>query len=332
MFRHCAGFLVFTVLAVSAGAHAPVQEKTTPEKPADTPLPPELRFADGSAVRMALLQDQIEVRTKYGLLTVPLADVRFIEFGLRVPPETARRLEAAATALASEEYPQREKAGAELLGLKELAWPTVRSLLKSTDKEVAKRAAEIHEKLLVQLTEDQRNLRSFDIIRTDDFEIRGTIQGSALKARSPYFGEIQVQYASLRRFRRLSNNDLDREVVVDAAKFGVAGKVWMDTTLELDGDGATVFQATGEVDLNPQGGNGQFKVGPQGTPQWGNNGGDRFMAGSLVGRIGEKGREFYIGEQFEVKPGERGKLYLRIAAGPWGNLSVGEYKVKITTR
>jgi hypothetical protein len=332
MLRLPAGVLAIAVLALIASAAALAQDKTTKEKPADVPLPPELRFADGSAVRLALLQDQIEVRTKYGLLTIPLTDIRNIEFGLRVPPETARRLETAASALASEEYQAREKAVAELLGLKELAWPTVRTLLKSSDKEVARRAADIHEKLLVQLTEDQRNMRSFDIIRTDDFEVRGTIQGTALKARSPYFGDIQVQYATLRQYRRLTGNDLEREVVIDAAKFGGAGKAWMDTTFEFDGDTAVLINVTGEVDLNPQGGNGQFRVGPNGTQQWGNNGGERFMPGALVGRIGDKGREFLIGEHFEGKPGERGKLFLRVAIGPWGNLSVGEYKVKIIVR
>jgi hypothetical protein len=328
MYRTCV--LTLTVLAAFCASRASAQEKAKDK--ADVPVPPELRFADGSAIRMALLQDQIEVRTKYGLLTIPLTDVRAIEFGLRVPPDTARRLEAAAAGLASEEFPQREKASAELLALKELAWPTVKTLLKNPDKEVARRAGEIHEKMLAQLTEDQRSLRPYDVIRTDDFEVRGTIQGSALKARSPYFGDIQVQYASLRQYRRLTGTDLEREVVIDAAKHGVAGKAWLDTTFEFDGDTAVRIEANGEVDLNPQGGNGQFKVGPSGTQQWGVNGGERFMPGALVGRIGEKGREFLIGEHFEGKPTERGKLYLRVAIGPWGNLSVGEYKVKINVR
>ncbi len=86
------------------------------------------------------------------------------------------------------------------------------------------------------------------------------------------------------------------------------------------------------MDLNPQGGNGQFRTGPAGTQQWGVNGNERHPPGVLLGRVGDKGREFVIGEKFEGKPGEQGKLYLRIVSGPWGNTSAGEYKVKVSSR
>ena len=45
----------------------------------------EVRFADGSVVRMTMLQDQLDVMTRYGKLSVPLADIRRIEFGLHMP-------------------------------------------------------------------------------------------------------------------------------------------------------------------------------------------------------------------------------------------------------
>ncbi len=316
------------VLAVSlAAARAPVDDKASKDKSAE--LPPELRFADHSAVRLALLQDQIEVQTRYGKLLVPLADVRSIEFALRVPAETTKRLDAAATALGSEDFQSREKASAELLSLREMAWPVVQGLTKSSDKEVARRAAELQEKLQGLLSEEQRNMRPYDVVRTDAFTIHGTILGTGLKARSPYFGEVEVQLATLRYYRRMRTNDLDREVVVDAAKYALLNRVWLDTGIELDGETGLVIQATGEVDL--QGGNGQFKTGPTGNGQFGNRG-DSFLPGSLIGRIGEKGREFLIGDHHEAKFTERGKLYLRIACGPWGNQTVGEYKVKVTGR
>jgi len=332
MLRRCAGALVIAALCCLSAVADPVPEKAATDKPADNALPPELRFADGSAVRLALLQDQIEVRTKYGTLTVPLAEVRSIEFGLRIPPEAARRLESAAANLASEDFAAREKASAELLALRELAWPTVRSLTKSPDREVSRRAAEIQEKLQAQLTETQKAMRPYDVIRTDAFEIHGLIQGNGLKARSPYFGDVQVEFANLRQYRRLNGTEFEREVVVDAQKYGLQGRTWMDTGFEIDGDSVVVMNVSGEVDLNPQGGNGQFRIGPQGTPQWGVPGNDRFPPGALVGRIGDKGREFLVGEHFEGKPAEHGKVYLRIAGSPWGNLSVGEYKVKMSYR
>src|SRR5260370_21493508 len=114
MFRPLAAALTAVVLVPFAAARPQMGEKTGRPAPGE-PAPPELRFADGSAVRLALLQDQVEVRTKYGKLTVPLAEIRSVEFGLRVPEETTRRLEAASAGLGSEEFREREQASAELL-------------------------------------------------------------------------------------------------------------------------------------------------------------------------------------------------------------------------
>ena len=327
-FTLAVGAAILALSMAAARAPAPGDDKAAKDKPAE--VPPELRFADNSTVRLALLQDQIEIQTRYGKLVVPFADIRSIEFAQRVPADTAKRLEAAAADLASEDMQTRAKASAELLALKELAWPVVQGLTKHADKEVARRAVELQEKLHSQLSEEQRNMRPFDVVRTDAFTINGTIVGTGLKARSPYFGEVEVQLVTLRSYRRMRATDMDKELVIDAAKYGLqAPRTWLDTGIDLEGEAGLNIQASGEIDL--QGGNGQFKSGPTGNGQFGNRG-DTFLPGALVGRIGEKGREFLIGDHHEAKSTERGKLYLRIAGGPWGNQSVGEYKVKITGR
>ena len=308
----------------------PVEDKTGKVKFID--MPPELRFADTSAVRLVLLHEQIEVQTRYGKLLVPLRDIRSIEFGLRIPPDAARRLETAAADLASEDFATREKASADLLALKELAWHAVQGLTKNPDKEVARRAIEIHEKLQNQLSEELRNLRPYDVVRTDAFTIHGNIVGAGLKARSPYFGDVEVQFANLRSYRRMRVGDLDREVIVDAGKYGLQQpRAWLDTGIELDGETPIHIQATGEIDLNPGAGNNAFKSGPGGNPQWANNRVEGHSPGVLVGRVGDKGTEFVIGDKYEGKPTERGKLYLRIGASPWAN-EAGQYTVKITAR
>ena len=45
----------------------------------------EVRFGDGSVVRMTLLQDQLEVMTRYGKLSIPITEIRRVEFGLHIP-------------------------------------------------------------------------------------------------------------------------------------------------------------------------------------------------------------------------------------------------------
>ena len=55
------------------------------------------------------------------------------------------------------------------------------------------------------------------------------------------------------------------------------------------------------------------------------------MAGTLLGRVGENGKVFVIGERYDNVPGEEGKLYLHIVPSPWNNASSGTYQVHITT-
>ena len=64
------------ILAVSSRSLA---QSSTPSSP--RPNLAEVRFGDGSIVRMTLLQENLEVQTKYGKLNIPLSDVRRVEFG-----------------------------------------------------------------------------------------------------------------------------------------------------------------------------------------------------------------------------------------------------------
>src|SRR5947209_8811138 len=68
----------------------------------------EVQFANGSTVRMAIVQDKVEVQTRYGKLAIPLADIQRIEFGVHLPPDIAKRVEEAVLKLASVQYAERE--------------------------------------------------------------------------------------------------------------------------------------------------------------------------------------------------------------------------------
>ena len=73
--------LLVTLLIVLLPLVACAQDK---DKPKTDPHSFELRFADGSNVRMTMLDPSFEVSTRFGKLTVPWAEVRKIEFGLRL--------------------------------------------------------------------------------------------------------------------------------------------------------------------------------------------------------------------------------------------------------
>src|SRR5262245_29462981 len=110
-------------LALAAGATVGQEKGDKGEKndPRGKPDPGaiEVRFADDSTVKMVLLHSNIEVTTRYGKLTVPVSELRRIEFGLRITEDTAKKIAAAVARLGSREFKQRDAAVAELLALRE---------------------------------------------------------------------------------------------------------------------------------------------------------------------------------------------------------------------
>src|SRR4051794_18919766 len=93
LMMYCSHWAVLAAALAATGA--PGQEKDEKSPPATRPDANvvEIRFADDSTVKMVLQHNSLEVATRYGKLTVPVAEMRRIEFGLRIPEETARRID-----------------------------------------------------------------------------------------------------------------------------------------------------------------------------------------------------------------------------------------------
>ena len=132
--------LLAAALVIAGDTVGQEKEARNASGPRPNPYPVEVRFADDSTVKAALLEKHVEIVTRYGKLTVPVEEVRKIELGLRIPEETAKRIDAAITRLGSQEFAQREAATAELLELREQAYPALQQAARSTDAEVARRA------------------------------------------------------------------------------------------------------------------------------------------------------------------------------------------------
>lgn len=314
-----------TVLSLSLISLGLLQAQETSE-PAK-PLQAEVRFGDGSLVRMTILQESLEVMTKYGKLSVPLSDIRRIEFGLHLPDGVEPQIVEAIKLMGSEVYRHREDAARDLVKLGHWAYPSVRKAARSSDLEVAQRAQGILKRIGEKVPPDQLRIKCEDSIQTNEFAITGRVVTPTIKARSTHFGEVTLKLSDLRSLHIRSGTG-ETEVVVDAAKYGSATDQWMDAGMVVDASLRLVIQSSGQVDLWPQG-PGQYMTGPKGYSTPGKGG--THMAGSLLGRVGEAGKVFLIGDRFEGVPGEEGKVFLHIVPSPWNNASTGSYRVKIAT-
>jgi hypothetical protein len=321
----CSTWVLLSIL-LAAGAEPPQDLAKTPAvKQAEA----EVFFADGSVVRVVLLHDFIDVMTKYGKLTIPTRDIRKIDFGVHLSEGVRQRIEDGIKQLGSDVYRQRQDAVRQLVGLGALAYPAVHAASMSSDPEVAKRAQTVIKHLRDRIPAEQLRLKSEDVILTAEFPVTGRIMFPVLKARTAYFGDVDLRLSELRTLR-LRGGAGEAEIILDAARYGSAPDQWFDTGFVVDSHAGLVVTASGIVDLWPQT-PGQYTATPKGYGQPGPTKAGKFMSASLLGRIGENGTPFLIGDHYEGTPGQEGHLFLHIVPSPWNNASTGSYTVKVST-
>jgi hypothetical protein len=320
-FRALALAALGAAAAVVATAQPPVT--TTPAKKAEGQDVVEVRLADGSAVRMTLTQTHIDVTTRYGKLSVPVADVKRIDFGFRYPEGAQAKIEDAVAKLGASNYRQREAAATELLALKELAYPALKRAAQSADAEVVKRAEELLKKIEEKVPAERLKVGENDLIHTQEFTIAGRIDAPVLRARSPYFGDVQVQLAEARSLRALRSGGTV-EFTVEPRY--ASHTEWLETDVEVTADDPLEIKAGGQMLLRPGVGNG-YESTPNGNPNYRDG---AHMPGQLLGRVGRTGKTFIIGETYRGTPGEAGRLYLRVHPSPWANQMQGSYTAKVT--
>jgi hypothetical protein len=332
---------------------APFVQKTTTKAEPAAKLPPldpgipgdvEIHFLNGSTVRMILHSDKVDVATAYGPLSVPARDIRAIDFGLHFPDGVEPRIAQAIKNLGESNFRDRDRATKELIDLGPYSFPAVSDATRSGDLEVSRRAKELLKTLQAKHPKKDLKIAIDDRVITPKFTIVGRIMTTSLKAKTELFGEVDLPVARMRTMRSMSGVGSDLDVVIDAGRYASAGQ-WMETDFQVDGRSAISVIATGNVDTWPQQG-GQYMVTPNGlqgraqgqhipavagrklTPPI--NG--QLYGGMLVGKIGEDGQMFTLGERYEGTPDTAGKLYLHIVPSPWNAQSNGSYEVKIARK
>ncbi|MBM3992855.1 MAG: hypothetical protein FJ303_01665 [Planctomycetes bacterium] len=311
------------VLLSAVSPRSLAQESTSPSRPSIA----EVRFSDGSIVRMTLLQDTLDVKTRYGKLAIPVHEIRRVEFGLHVTPEMSQQITQSIKRLASDVYKERDVASKDLIQVGHFAFPLLQRASRSSDQEVSYRAAGLIKQISERTSPELLKLREEDVIHTTEFTVIGKIMSPSLKAHSPHFGEVSLKLSELRNMY-VRQHGGKSELTVDAAKNGSTLDQWCDTGVIVDAGQRMIVTAEGQVDLWPQG-PGQYLAQPKGYNTAGKGG--QFMAGALIGRVGENGKAFFIGDRFEGPIAEEGRLYVLIVPSPWNNASTGSYRVRIHT-
>jgi hypothetical protein len=188
--------VLLIVLLITPVARAEEPKKARPAAPTM-----EVRLSDGSHINVALLDEALPIQTPHGKLLVPLADIRRIDFGARLPEAVQKRIDAAIEDLGSQEMARRESAGEALLKIGPPAYPAVLRAVKSSDRERAISAKKLREQFTDAFAEQRLPAHDMDVIHTDDAKIAGRIEVSTLRVRTPHFGEKTLKIVDVASVR-----------------------------------------------------------------------------------------------------------------------------------
>jgi hypothetical protein len=271
------------LLYVGTTAAAPV---TTAPIVAPAGLEAEVRCVDDSVLKLKILDERLNVSTRYGSLQVPVADIRRIEFATRVTPEVADRVSLLISNLNHPDFDAREKATAELRELRGRAYFPLLKAIKHQDPEISRRAEETVRYIQQKVPPGQLDVREYDVIYTDDSKFTGMIGSAILRVQTTMFGEQSLRLADIRSLK--SGMSIAAEEVANAP----AAPTNMMAFQNQFGK-EVVFTVTGA------------QPGAQGTGVWGT---DIYTLDSNVGAAA-----VHAGL---VKPGSTAPLKLRIVTSP----------------
>ncbi|QJW96650.1 LCCL domain-containing protein [Frigoriglobus tundricola] len=177
----------------------------------------EVKCIDDSNIKLKLLDEKLELVTKHGVLQIPVADVRRIEFANRVPADVAEKVLAAVAKLGHADFAVREAATVELKGYRERAYPSVLKALKHGDPEVGRRAEEIVKFIQGKTAPGLLEARDTDVVVTDDSKITGRLSAEVLRVATFQFGDQQLKLADLRTLRASGSTGADEHVTAAQA-------------------------------------------------------------------------------------------------------------------
>lgn len=158
----------------------------------------DVRFIDGSTLKVRLLDESIDLNTKYGPLKIKSSDIRRVDFASRIPPEIAEKIGQAIVALGNPEHNVRLQAVADLKAFGPRAYSAIQKATQHEDPEIAQKAEDLLDFFKLRYTEDQLQIRDRDIVQTDDSRITGQLNTTSLRIGTFQFGELKLKLADAR--------------------------------------------------------------------------------------------------------------------------------------
>lgn len=273
---------------------------------------------DGTRVAGKIDLGQVPLKTPYGVLTVPAADVLEIRFGKVSDPDFRKRVDGLIRNLGAADVAVREQATRDLSALGFWVEPELAAAASSDDPEVRSRAAELSA-ALDELGEAEEYVGDLDEVVTRHFAARGELQVKSFAVQTAY-GALSIPARDVRRVYVSAPEEVAKTISITGQNTPMS---WCDTGIRVSRGDRLAVRATGSVFLQNWGG----AVTPEGNPQWGQHF-PGIHCGALVARIGKNGPLFQLGDSYEGAADREGMLFLAMGVNGMSP-STGEFKVDI---
>jgi len=315
------------VAAEKDKAKATAKKEPAADKKKKDVGPPMFRLRDGTRLAGTPSLQDIHVATAYGKLTVPVPEVVRVRFAAAEDTQTATKVAAEVQALGSEEFDRREEA---MTALRQIGAPALDALKKaaeSEDEEVKSRAEKLLSELEESLDEAEGEEAILGPIAGDEDEVvtvKFTVRG---KIEERTFS-LATRYGALSLSRDAIVSVVFQETANTKVPFSIPGTTfagdnkWVDTKLAFASGEQVRITAQGQINMEQFG----QATGPEGTTNVSGQF-ESFPGGALVGRIGDKGKPFLIGSDYDGAANGAGSLFLGVALKN-GQVS-GGYQVEV---
>ncbi len=180
-----------------------------PQGPNRTDLGREIAvtFTDGSTMNVRILDEKLELITKYGPLQIPAADIERVEFATRISDADEQATRQAVEALGHPEHARRLKAMSELKALGAKGKTAIDRAAQSEDPEVAQRAEELITFLKSRYSEKQLTIKENDVVHTSDSMIAGRFKATSFRIMTYQFGELRLKLSDVQSMGDLPGDE-----------------------------------------------------------------------------------------------------------------------------
>jgi hypothetical protein len=303
-------------------------------KPPVDPRLVKLMMSDGTSVAGRLSISTLKVRTRFGVLSIPIENLRSFKPGLNSRPAYKEKIEGLIQKLGDAVEPARRAAATELIKMGPNLLPVIEKYRLDEDttrrSEIIKLIEKLHESQDDDGFENRNVIRFLDQVSTTAFTLAGEVLDKTFELESD-FGKLTMSIGDIVEAKRASGvaEEFTRNVSVTDQNFPARG--YKTSGFRVEKGDVVEIRASGRLSML-RWGSSAFS-GPDGASNYGWYVSNKIANGALIYKIGSSGTAVKTGTKTKFTVKKSGLLYFGIGMTERYTRSSyrypGTYKVKL---